>query len=86
MYEDRIQTRLPVQTHAEFVTAFTSAWRILANNTGREKSTMGTLIYEEVNYNEGEDPFEPALNIYIYIYIYSVPGGMCQTSGGCSLC
>ena len=24
--------------------------------------------------------------IYIYIYIQSVPGGMCQTSGGCSLC
>ena len=25
--------------------------------------------------------------IYIYIYIYTgVPGGMCQTSGGCSLC
>ena len=29
--------------------------------------------------------------VYIYIYIYiwyiqSVPGGMCQTSGGCSLC
>jgi len=36
------------------------------------------------------------LNCYIYIYIYiytlpliyiqGVPGGMCQTSGGCSLC
>ena len=28
------------------------------------------------------------LNIYIYIYIYIqvVPGGMCQTLGGCSLC
>ena len=25
-------------------------------------------------------------HIYIYIYIQSVPGGMCQTSGGCSLC
>ena len=51
MYEGRIQTRLPVHTHAraEFVTAVTSAWRILANNTGREKMTMGTLIYEEVN-------------------------------------
>jgi hypothetical protein len=24
--------------------------------------------------------------IYIYIYIQGVPGGMCQTSGGCSLC
>ena len=24
--------------------------------------------------------------IYIYIYIQSVPGGICQTSGGCSLC
>ena len=24
--------------------------------------------------------------IYIYIYIQSVPGEMCQTSGGCSLC
>jgi len=23
---------------------------------------------------------------YIYIYIQGVPGGMCQTSGGCSLC
>ena len=31
-----------------------------------------------------------SINIYIYIYIYiytqGVPGGMCQTSGGCSLC
>jgi hypothetical protein len=29
-----------------------------------------------------------ALSIYIYIYIYiqGVPGGMCQTSGECSLC
>ena len=25
-------------------------------------------------------------HIYIYIYIQGVPGGMCQTSGGCSLC
>jgi len=25
-------------------------------------------------------------NIYIYIYIQGVPGGMCQTSGECSLC
>ena len=25
-------------------------------------------------------------NIYIYIYTQGVPGGMCQTSGGCSLC
>ena len=24
--------------------------------------------------------------IYIYTYIQGVPGGMCQTSGGCSLC
>ena len=24
--------------------------------------------------------------IYIYIYIQGVPGGMCQTSGECSLC
>ena len=24
--------------------------------------------------------------IYIYIYMQGVPGGMCQTSGGCSLC
>ena len=24
--------------------------------------------------------------MYIYIYIQGVPGGMCQTSGGCSLC
>ena len=24
--------------------------------------------------------------LYIYIYIQGVPGGMCQTSGGCSLC
>jgi len=24
--------------------------------------------------------------IYIHIYIQRVPGGMCQTSGGCSLC
>jgi len=24
--------------------------------------------------------------IYIYIYTQGVPGGMCQTSGGCSLC
>ena len=24
--------------------------------------------------------------LYIYIYIQSVAGGMCQTSGGCSLC
>ena len=25
--------------------------------------------------------------IYIYVYIHRrVPGGMCQTSGGCSLC
>jgi len=23
---------------------------------------------------------------HIYIYIQGVPGGMCQTSGGCSLC
>jgi len=23
--------------------------------------------------------------VYIYIYIQGVPGGMCQTSGGCSL-
>ena len=26
------------------------------------------------------------LYIYIYIYIQGVPGGMCQTSGECSLC
>ena len=26
------------------------------------------------------------LYIYIYIYIRDVPGGMYQTSGGCSLC
>ena len=25
------------------------------------------------------------VTIYIYIYIQSVPGGMCQTSGECSL-
>ena len=24
--------------------------------------------------------------VYIYIYIQGVPGGMCQTSGECSLC
>ena len=24
--------------------------------------------------------------IYIYTHIQDVPGGMCQTSGGCSLC
>jgi len=24
--------------------------------------------------------------IYIYTHTQSVPGGMCQTSGGCSLC
>jgi len=26
-----------------------------------------------------------SIYIYIYIYIQGVPGGMCQTSGGCSL-
>ena len=25
-------------------------------------------------------------SVYIYIYIQGVPGGMCQTSGECSLC
>jgi len=25
-------------------------------------------------------------HMYEYIYIQGVPGGMCQTSGGCSLC
>ena len=28
----------------------------------------------------------PVIYIYIYIYIQGVPGGMCQTSGGYSLC
>ena len=27
-----------------------------------------------------------SLSLYIYIYTQGVPGGMCQTSGGCSLC
>jgi len=26
------------------------------------------------------------IHIYIYIYTQGVPGGMCQTSGECSLC
>ena len=26
-----------------------------------------------------------AIYIYIYIYVQGVPGGMCNTSGGCSL-
>jgi len=30
--------------------------------------------------------FIMCLYIYIYIYIQVVPGGMCQTSGECSLC
>jgi len=29
----------------------------------------------------------PYVKVYqIYIYIKGIPGGMCQTSGGCSLC
>jgi len=30
--------------------------------------------------------FFMCIYIYICMYIQSVPGGMCQTSGGCSLC
>ena len=29
---------------------------------------------------------QSATGRYIYIYIQDVPGGMCQTSGECSLC
>jgi len=31
-------------------------------------------------------PISTPVCIYIYIYIQGVPGGMCQTSGGYSLC
>ena len=31
-------------------------------------------------------PLKSADDGYIGIYIRGVPGGMCQTSGGCSLC
>jgi len=33
-----------------------------------------------------DPPTDIYIYIYIYIYIQSVPGGMCETSGGCSLC
>jgi len=42
------------------------------------------------NIQLGCKTFPPCIYIYIYtyicIYIQDVPGGMCQTSGGCSLC
>jgi len=34
----------------------------------------------------GEYEISMSKYLYIYIYIQDVPGGMCQTSGGCSLC
>ena len=43
-------------------------------NTVGNCNTVGSIVILYYTY------------IYIYIYIQDVPGGMCQTSGGCSLC
>ena len=37
-------------------------------------------------YNDFASQSKSHIYIYIYIYIQDVPGGMCQTSGECSLC
>jgi len=43
-----------------------------------------TMIFTVLGYS---DPvIDIDMSMRDYIYIQGVPGGMCQTSGGCSLC
>jgi hypothetical protein len=50
---------------------------------GGETKLLGKTFSSALEINEREDDH---LCIYIYIYIQGVPGGTCQTSGGCFLC
>ena len=43
-------------------------------------------IYIHIPWCNVDCNVQVAIKSYIYIYIQGVPGGMCQTSGGCSLC
>jgi len=55
----------------------------LEDNTIPNKTGSEGTVSERV----GEMPgLKSQLVCQIYIYIQGVPGGMCQTSGGCSLC
>ena len=50
------------------------------------QEALNSLNMEAANSFETLVPLSPPLSLSIYIYIQGVPGGMCQTSGGCSLC
>jgi hypothetical protein len=52
---------------------------IAATRKLRNHSAVGM-----VQYLSNKNPYI-YMYIYTYIYIQGVPGGMCQTSGGCSL-
>jgi len=54
----------------------------------RMEAVLLILFTGMVTINASENASFKQRHIYIYIYIYiqGVPGGMCQTSGECSLC
>ena len=64
------------QTHS---CTCTCSKNLLFNVVHLPSSDNGGLYCSTLN------PLAPN-DIYIYIYMQEVPGGMCQTSGGCSLC
>jgi len=49
-------------------------------------TNLNDVSVGNIRHSSVQSPRKSLIYIYIYIYIHGVPGGMCETSGECSLC